>query len=241
MEGDLPSKAKIVMTPLGLRVIGGKLSYEEWQRYIFAWKKGKSIFHMGLCDLIQYGKDEFGVEKVDETLEAYDFDMADVLKAHAIGQLPLDLRESSLNGEHYYVLARQLGGLTKEQGKWAAIAKKETLTPIELKRSIEKGTVVKQADIERESGQNSGVPNIEGLAMTFQRWVKQAGGEEKILEQPNDWKERFLREIEPIRMLAEKVEGTLPEIAETGAVGPAPVTSDAPGGDNVPATEPQPA
>lgn len=209
VTGEIPLNARIILTPTGVR-IEGKLSFEEWQRAVFMWKKIFSTFHVGFSDIVTYGRKEFGDNEVDQTLEAFHFDMADILKSYAIGQLPLDLRDESLTGEHYYILARQLPNATKEQGRWAAIAKKEHLTPIELKRSIEKGDVVKQKDIERESGQNSGIPNIEGLAMTFQRWMKQAGGEQKILDQPPEWKEHFLEEVEPIIDMAEKIEATLP-------------------------------
>jgi hypothetical protein len=201
---------RIQITPTGVQFLG-KMTYGQWREALFAWKKGGDIFHIGLADFIEYGKKEFGEAKVDETLELFDFDMADVLKSHAIGQLPLDLRDVTLTSEHYYILAKGLPSATKEQGRWAAIAKKESLTPIELKRSIEKGEVVKQAEIERTSGQNSGVPNIEGLAMTFQRWTKQVGGEDVVLRQPDDWKRKFLDEVHPIVELAQKVESTLPD------------------------------
>lgn len=207
--GEKPVDARIILTPTGVE-IEGQLSFEEWQRAVFTWKKIFEAFHVGFSDIVSYGRKEFGDAKVDETLEAFHFDMSDILKCYAIGQLPLDLRNESLTGEHYYILAKGLPNATKEQGRWAALALKEHLTPIELKRSIEKGAVVKQKDIERESGQNSGIPNIEGLAMTFQRWMKQAGGEQKILEQPAEWKEHFLQEVDPILALAEKIEATLP-------------------------------
>ncbi len=216
-----PTTPRIQITPLGVQFLG-KMTYGQWREALFAWKKGGDIFHIGLADFIEYGKKEFGEDKVDETLELFDFDMADVLKSHAIGQLPLDLRDVSLTSEHYYILAKGLPSAMKEQARWAAIAKKNALTPIELKRSIEKGEVVKQAEIERTSGQNSGLPNIEGLAMTFQRWTKQVGGEENILKQPDDWKRKFLDEVHPIVELAQKVESTLPhpepELAEPAIV-----------------------
>ena len=47
--------------------------------------------------------------------------------------------------------------------------------------------------------------------MTFQRWMKQAGGEQKILEQSVEWKKHFLEEVDPIIDLAQKVDATLPE------------------------------
>jgi hypothetical protein len=193
----------------GLRFLGD-MTFEQWREALAGWKKISSFFHIGLSDFIEYGREKFGEEKVDETLELFDFDMADVMKAHAIGQLPLDLRDAALTAEHYYVLSKSLPGAKKEQGKWAAIAKKDTLSAIELKRSIEAGKVIRQEEIDQQSGRDSGVPNIEGLAMTFQRWTKQIGGEQKILEQPLEWKKKFLEEVHPIVELAQKVESTIP-------------------------------
>ena len=114
--GGKPTNAKIIVTRLGVR-IEGKLSLEEWRRAVFTWKSIWEAFHVGFSDIIAHGRKEFGDEVVDQTLEAFHFDMADVLKCYAIGQLPLDLRDESLTGEHYYILAQGLPNATKEQGR----------------------------------------------------------------------------------------------------------------------------
>jgi hypothetical protein len=212
-EGEIVDQdARIRIFPTRIEFVG-KMSFDQWREALRTWQRATAIFHIGLADIIHYGKQEFGEGKVDETLELFGFDMADVLKAHAIDQLSLDIRDVNLTGEHYYVLAKSLPNAKKEQGRWAAIATKEKLTPGELKASIEKGKVIRQSERENTRGSDSGVPNIEGLSLVFQRWEKQAGGEEKILAQPLEWKQKLLHELHPIVELAEKVKETLP--AET--------------------------
>jgi hypothetical protein len=192
-------------------VFEGKLTFEQWKAGLAGWLRAKDLFHVGYADWLIYGKDNFGEEKVDETLELFGADMADAIKAYAIGQIPLDLRLDNLTGEHYWVLAKELPSAKKEQGKWAALAEKHGLTPAELKQSIQAGKIVRQEAISRERGSNSGIPNIEGVTLIFQRVVKQIGGESKILEQPLEWKLRFLDEVHPIVEIAHKVEETIPE------------------------------
>ena len=202
--------ARVRVLPTRLEFVGD-LTFEQWREGLRLWQQASIIYHCGLADLINYGRKQFGDEKVDETLEFFAFDFADVMKAHAIGQLSLELRVVELTSEHYYVLSKSLPGATKEQGKWAAIAAKEKLSPSELKASIEKGKLVRQSQIEQDRGSGSGVPNIQGLSLVFQRWEKQVGGEAQILAQSKDWKEKFLQEVHPIVDLAHKVEETLGE------------------------------
>jgi hypothetical protein len=211
MSGDAPITAgcKIAITSTGIEFLGD-MSIEQWREILRSWQKAGSIYHIGLADILGYGKAKFGEQAVDDTLELFGFDMADVLKANAIGQLLLEIRTESLTSEHLYILSKSLPNEKKEQGRWAAIATKEGLSAVELKQSIEEGKIVRQQQINRDSGRDSGVPNIEGLALVFQRWEKQAGGQEKILAQPLDWKRKFLEEIDPIVDLAAKVKETLP-------------------------------
>ena len=188
----------------------GQMHYEQWIEALATWKRVSEVYHFGLADFINYGRERFGAQKVQGALTQLDFDLADVMKAEAIGQSTLDLRLVSLTSEHYYVLGRLLPEGKQEQGKWAALAEKHELSALELKKSIEAGKVIKQPEIDQTSGRNSGITNIEGLTLMFERWERQVGGEEKILHDWNDdLKRLWLEKVRPIVELAVKVERTL--------------------------------
>src|SRR5882724_1535846 len=83
---------KFQITRTGIRFLG-KMSLEQWSELLACWQwMGRDLYHVGLADIIEYGNEHFGAGVVDERLEFFGFDMADALKAHAIGQIPLDLR-----------------------------------------------------------------------------------------------------------------------------------------------------
>ena len=193
-------------------VIPGKISYERWRDLLAAWKQIKGIWELGFADFINYGRKQFGEEKVDVALQQLEFDLGDANRALAIGMTPLGLRIEELTVEHYYLLgkAERDGKLTaKERGRWAAVAHKEKLSALELQKSLEAGKVVRLAVIEGMSGRDSGVASIQGISFWFERWESQVGGEEKILSWDKDTKLQFLQHARPIADLVAKVEKSL--------------------------------
>lgn len=200
---------KIQVMPHGIQFLG-KMTEEQWLETLGSWKRIKDIYHFGLADIVNYGQEKFGKEKVDAALEQLNFELSDIVHAEAIGQTTFAFRLEGLSSEHYYVLGKELAGAQKEQAKWATLAQKHGLSAFELKKSIESGKVIKRPEIDQSSGRNSGITNIEGITLQFERWERQVGGEEKIL---HDWdrelKERWLEKVRPIIELANKVQESL--------------------------------
>ena len=189
-------------------VIRGKLSYERWLFVLASWRQLKHVWELGFADILNYGRERFGEEKVEEALHQLEFNLQDAQRALAIGQIPLDLRVEELTAEHYYILGK--ADLTpKERGRWAAIAHKEKLSALELQKSIEAGKVVRLRTIEGMSGRNSGVATIEAISFWFERWENQVGGEKAVLAWGRDVKVAWLTEVRPILDLAAKVEKSL--------------------------------
>lgn len=202
------SAVEVRLGPLGATVTG-KLTFERWKGVLQSWRQCNQSWELVFADLLRYGREQFGPKKVDEALIQMQFDLGDSIKALTIGQLPLDLRTENLSSDHMWVLAKAVDLTAKERARWAAISDKEGLKPVELQKSIEAGKVLRQADIDRVSGHNSGIATIQGLSFWFHQWERKVGGELEILAWDKPRKEAWLAEVRPILILAAKLEETL--------------------------------
>ena len=183
------------------------LSLEEWKELLIFLNRFKHIFHCSLADVLNYGRAKFSTEAVNVGITQAEFDFADVAKAESIGQLTLEFREKhALTSEHYFVLSRQPA---KDADKWAKIARSEKLTPLELKRSIEAGKVVRNADLAALSGQGSGINTIQGAIFRLQSWENSLGGRAKVIELPRKEREQILSLLKPTIELAATLEQSL--------------------------------
>ena len=200
----------IDITPTGLR-IKGDLSRDQVVFLFQRLRLVKQTYHMALADVIAYARREHGQEFVDESLEQLHFEFMDVQKADYIGKVPLLTRETyRLDSEVAYVLGQKFPDDTASQERWARLAVEHKLSALSLKRSIDAGRIMTEVRIERESGRDSGIVVINGMfTVGFNRWVKQVGGERKILEMYRETKEEFLAETQPVVELAEKVRQSL--------------------------------
>lgn len=197
------ASVEVRIGPLGATVLG-KLTYERWKTVLLSWRRCNGSWMLVFADLLRYGRERFGDKRVDEALFQMQFDLGDSIKALAIGQIPLGLRTERLTSEHMFVLAK--ADLTeKERRHWAVVSDKEQLKPRELQKSIEAGKVLKQADIDRISGHNSGIATIQGLSFWFAQWKRKVGGDEGVLAWDLRQQEAWLVEVCPIVELAEKV------------------------------------
>lgn len=193
--------------PHGLS-INGDMSLEQWKHVLGSIQNIKSAFHCVLADHLQYGRQKFGDAEIVIALQQAEFDLADVMKADAIGQLTLDFRgKFALNSEHFFVLSKV--EITKERTRWAQIAEREKLSPLELKRSIEAGKILKLSSIQNASGQGSGMNTIQGAVFRMQQWEKDMGGKENILKLPLENREALLNLLAPIIDLAGSIEESL--------------------------------
>jgi len=197
-----------MLTRCGLK-IESDLDIIEWRELLASLQSVKHTYHCTLADVIKYGKERFSVSEVASSLEQLEFELSDVAKAEAISLLDYAFREKHiLNSEHYYVLSKLDEPL---RSKWAKTAAKEKLTPLELKRSIELGKVVRIAEIQSQSGQGTGISTIEGVVFRMQQWEKSMGGTDKILELPQESRVNLLKLLTPAVELAARIEQSLAE------------------------------
>jgi hypothetical protein len=203
----LASGQNIRCTPHGLH-IEGHISYEQWLDLLKTIHSVKSAFHCVLADHINYGREKFGVARVAVALEQAEFDLADVTKADSIGQTSLDFREKhALNSEHYFVLSKLPS--PQEQERWASIAKRESLSPLELSRSIQAGKILHTSQITALSGQGSGINTIQGVVFKLQQWEREMGGPDRIVKLPTPQRRALLELLTPMITLAAALEESL--------------------------------
>ncbi|MDR0532519.1 MAG: hypothetical protein LBH01_01035 [Verrucomicrobiales bacterium] len=199
---------RLQITDRGI-VFNGKMSLDQWRDLLASLQQVKNRFHVYLADAIVYGREHFGERKVGEILDQMQFDYADCSRAMHIGQIELDLRLPELTAEHLCVLGMELQNNRKMQAKWVKLALQHGLTPLELRKSIQAGKVLRQEAVDELSGRDAGITTIEGVRFSFDRWKKQVGGEEAVLGWDVENKRLWLQQVEPIIILAEKVKATL--------------------------------
>lgn len=171
----------------------GAMTFEHYTELLQGWKTIRETWDIGLADILAYGVARFGQEQVDGLMGQLEFDLADKLRAYAIGQIPLDLRTDELTSEHLYALGRIED--KGERGKWMALAGKHQLTAVELKKSIIAGEVIRQADLTAQQGGSSGLNTIQGVRHWFEDWERKMGGEQKIFALPTESLRQLLEEL----------------------------------------------
>lgn len=187
----------------------GDMGYEQWAQWMMGLKNFKDFFHVLLADGIRYGRDKFGEERVEAVLDQCEFDFADCGKATSIGNMAKELRTTQLTPEHWFVIGMDLKDKPDQHPKWINLAVKHELSPLELRKSIQEGKVVRQDDVDQRSGRGAGLVTIQGLRFTFDNWERKVGGKEAILKWKPDQKRAWLNEVAPIVELAEAVKNTL--------------------------------
>lgn len=211
---DTFAGARVTFTAGGM-VIGQTLTADHWTELLGRMKQVHDAYHNNLADLITYGRKEFGAEFVDQKLEQLAFDMPDVTRADAIGQLSLELRtEFNLTSEHHYVLGRAFPGEPKKQAEWAAKAQKHELSALALKRSLEAPegpTLITDEQLTTLTGRHSGQPVLQGVSLEVKRWVNALGGEDKLIHSSEAVRKAFVEEIRPIVEIYEHVVETIKE------------------------------
>ena len=210
---SLPSGKVFTLTRSGLKITG-EITQEEWKDILTSLQAVKHSYHCCLGDVINYGRVHFGDNAVAAALEQLEFEIADITKADAIGQLTLEFREdNTLSSEHYFVLSALSEA---DRIKWAKTALKHKLSALELKRSIEQGKVIRLAEIQSQSGHGTGISTIQGVVFRMQQWEKSMGGSAMILSLPIEDRKNLLTLLTPAIELASAIEQSL------GATGPNP-------------------
>lgn len=184
------------------------MTFDQWTQFLKTLHSVKGAYHCALADTIAYGREKFGDAQVGLALEQGEFEEADVIKAGNIGQLSLTFRQTfHLSSEHYFVLSKVTD--TQQQSRWAAEAVNNTLTALELKRSIEAGKVVRTKQIANTSGSGSGFNTIQGIAFKVGQWEKAMGGIDNIVKLPKEQRESLIELLTPALTLIAAIEASL--------------------------------
>ena len=151
--------------------IEGEMSVEQWRELMGLWRTIKTSFHVGLADLVSYGRKHFGEEVVQDTMEQLEFDLIDARQAVAISELPYECRNLWMRTEHFMVIDG--ANLTpKDAVKWSDAAMDHSLSHTQLKLSIHAGRVLKGGVLSGE--RNSGMANLPGFRQLFDVWWNRA-------------------------------------------------------------------
>ena len=213
--GELEKERSFRITPTGV-VFTKELAKEEFRELIGMFKVLGDSYDICLGTTLRAGMEWYGKEYVEEVLEQAEFPYAAAVRALVISQMELDFTEwTGLTGDHYHVLGLAFRGDSKLQEQWAKEAEEHHLTPRALKRSIERGEVVTDAQIEEESGGHSGgYGYLDELALAYSQWSRRVGGKSAVMDLPRDEKVKWLDSVKPIRELAQEVEESLDEGGE---------------------------
>ena len=166
-----------------------------------------TISTIALGDLLHHAeKKGIKAEQFALVFEEVGYSPVDTGKAYSIASVHRRLRNEKLSSEHYFVVAKSIGlgdvdakdaqmGL---QEQWLNRALKHNLSPLELKRSIEAGKVLKKGEIAKLSGRGSGIINYHGIVNQWERWANKVGGADGIKSWPTETLEKWLSEVKSV-------------------------------------------
>ena len=203
--GNSGTYAPVRLTSLGMEVVQ-ELTLEQLKELIIAFKGMDTFCALNLADLLNYGAQKFGGEQMELLLESVEFDYATARKAVSLLQVPRSLRNEDLSKEHYFGVSTLPHA---DQVEWLNAAVVHGLSPLELKRSIESGRVLRKDEISTLSGSGSGVFTYQGVITGFERWSRKVGGTARILAWSNAEKEQWLADMSVVLDLAEQVRQSL--------------------------------
>ena len=173
------------MTANGL-VFDKPLTIEQWKELGHWLKAARKATLWWEADWMQYGKASYEETDWDEAVDQLEFDFVggkyDLLMS--LAAVPLERRRPGLSAQHYLFLTKL--PTVKEQDKWAKVAEVEKLTPMDLKRSIAQGEVVRGSE-ERQGG----MITIQDLAREFDTWHRYVESKDPI----ENWSKEKLGEL----------------------------------------------
>ena len=216
LGGEMEKDRSFRITGNGV-VFAKQLGKEEFRELVGMFKVLGDSYDVCLGTTLKAGMDWYGKEWVEEVLEQAEFPYAAAVRAFVIAQMELDFTDwTGLTGDHLHVLGLAFRGDAELQAKWAKETEKHHLTPRALKRSIERGEVVTDAQIEEESGGHSGgYGYLDELALAYSQWSRRVGGKKAVMQLPRDEKQKWLDSVKPIRELASEVEESLDALEDS--------------------------
>ena len=207
MNTSLLATNGITLTEHGLQITR-ILDWDEWRGLLTQARRIKKTYLSVLSDITDYGRRNFGDEPVNEALEQLEFEMSDATKAHVIALVSHDQRTRfDLTSEHAYVLGHLLETVP-EREKWAALRQQHSLTAFELKKSIEKGEILRESEIRDASGHGEGIPSVQAIRFQFEKWQRQFPDRGTILKLPKPERRKILELLNPIVELAASLESS---------------------------------
>jgi hypothetical protein len=195
------------------------LSLEQWRSILERLRLVKECYHTALSDVIRYGRQRFGEEVADKTIEQLEFPFQDITHAESIGAVPRLLREKThLTSEHYYILGLLFPSDITSQEMWAARAVEHALSPLALRRSIESDAIITDAELKQKTGNSSGIPVLQAISLPFTRWTRSVGGITGVTQLRREDQLAILTELTPIVEFALQLrQQAFPEEAEAEA------------------------
>jgi hypothetical protein len=170
----------------------------EWRELMRKMQQLKDAADFATADLVQFGREKYGAEMVEQVLLELRFTASEIRN----GQLLLNLsyRAEGLTKEHHLVLAKA-NQPSQDHRKWIDLAEKEKLSPLELKKSIEAGKVVRIDGTKPPA--DEGVPTPHAVAVQFSLYEREIAkrGVEKF---PVEALEMIVRELQGVEAFVAK-------------------------------------
>ena len=203
-----PNNPGLTVSQHGL-LISRQLSYEEWIEMLEQAKHAKSSYLNILSDITSYGRRCFGDDRVNEAIEQLEFDLSDATKAEVISRVGLEQRTThNLSSEHAYIIGKFVE-TDADREKWSGLCNEYSLTAHELKKSIEKGEVIRADEISEKSGHTEGISTVQAVHFSFLKWQRQFKDPKEILKLPKGEREKILKQLTPIIQLAADIESSI--------------------------------
>ena len=193
MNSNPNPNPKFTVTPTGI-VFFGDLSIEEWDelgRTLILLAK-KSGFRLG--DWINYGA-KFHGEKYKEALEVSGLAPKTLRNYASVARrVHPALREPSLGLEHHAAVAPLEPYL---QHHWLGLTKEHNLTVPRLRKSIQLGRLVSEAELEDAGGGNSPASHVK-LINGLVRWWTSENCKAPVAEWDTEWRKQIKRDFEQV-------------------------------------------
>jgi hypothetical protein len=188
------------LSPVGLELTPSA-SFEDWEHIGSNLRGVNGAMNFWIGDWINQGEAKFG-EKYAQAIEATEKDIGTLMNCSFVCKaIEISRRREKLSFSHHVEVAKLS---PKDQNKWLQIAESENLSIRELRESIRSGKIVRIADIQSDSGKNSGLLIIQGVVARFQLWKRNVVDAGKIKWTRENAEMLDLEVIQPLRhMLAD--------------------------------------
>ena len=202
IDGDNGESSKVQVSPMGLKIVN-EIGRDSWRTV------GKLISYMvinpprPIACWRMYGGDHYGKDVVDHEGQGLLFPQKLLMQSKQLALLEDNIYMMGISPEHASVLTCEKLSLTpNEQIKWAKESIKHSLTPGELRASIDEGKVTKRGDIERKDPIS--LATLAGIRMWFDRFCNTTLKERPLDQWTADDLKEALDDMKPIYLFCER-------------------------------------